>query len=144
VLLIDEGQKLTQPQLEILRTLLNYETNECKMLQLIILAQMELLPRIKRIKNFIDRVSFKYIINPLDEFETGKLIDFRLRQAGYMEERSLFSHEAIHRIYEYTKGYPRQIALICHNAIEYLIMGDYEIVTGELIDTIIGRQNSWD
>ena len=57
ILLIDEGQKLTPTFLEILRTLLNYETNEYKLLQLVILGQMELLPRIKRIKNFFDRIT---------------------------------------------------------------------------------------
>ena len=83
VLLIDEGQKLSQPFLEILRTFLNYETNEQKLLQLIILSQMELLPRIKKIRNFMDRVSLKYIINPLDENQTREMIEFRLQKAGY-------------------------------------------------------------
>jgi len=143
ILLIDEGQKLTQPHLEVLRTLLNYETNEFKMLQLVILGQMELLPKVKRIRNFMDRVSFKYIINPLDEYETGKLIEFRLKQAGYKGERSLFSREAVHKIYDYTQGYPRQIALICHNAIENLIMGDYEMVSGDLIEEIVSQEQVW-
>lgn len=143
VLLIDEGQKLSQSHLEVLRTLLNYETNESKMLQLVILAQMELLPRIKRVRNFMDRISLKYIINPLDEYETGKLIEFRLRQAGYDEARSLFSREAVKEIYEFTQGYPRQIALICHNAMEYLITGDHETVTGDLIDQIVMQEKVW-
>ena len=82
VLLIDEGQKLSSPFLEILRTVLNYETNEYKLLQLVIVAQMELLPRIKKIKNFYDRIGLKYIINPLDEKETKEMVLFRLNQAG--------------------------------------------------------------
>ena len=143
VLLIDEGQKLAMPQLEILRTLLNYETNENKMLQLVIFGQMELLPRIKKIKNFMDRVSLKYIINPLDEYETNQLIEFRLKQAGYTLEKNLFTRDAIRRIHEYTKGYPRQISLLCHNAIEHLIMEDYETVNAELIDKIINKEKSW-
>ena len=143
MLLIDEGQKLNQPYLEILRTLLNYETNEQKMLQLVILSQMELLPRIKKVRNFMDRVSLKYIINPLDEHETAKMIDFRLRQAGYRGERNLFSHEAIKKIHEFSQGYPRKTALLCHNAMEHLIMGDYETVTSELIDKIIEQEKVW-
>lgn len=144
VLIIDEGQKLTQPHLEVLRTLLNYETNQYKMLQLIILAQMELLPRIKRIKNFVDRISLKYIINPLDEYETGQLIEFRLRQSGCREEKSVFSPEAIKEIYEYTQGYPRKIALICHNAMEYLIMNDCRAVTSEIIEKIVAQEKIWE
>ncbi|MEW5822016.1 MAG: AAA family ATPase [Cyanobacteriota bacterium] len=79
VLLIDEGQKLTRNNLEILRTLLNYETNEYKLLQIVILSQLEFLPRIKKIKNFFDRINLKYILNPLDKIETHKLVEFRLK-----------------------------------------------------------------
>ncbi len=59
VLLIDESQKLTDPCIEILRTILNYETNEYKILQLILLGQMELLLRRSAINNLWDRISRK-------------------------------------------------------------------------------------
>ena len=143
VLLIDEGQKLTQAQLEVLRTLLNYETNEYKMLQLVILAQMELLPRIKALPNFIDRVSMKCVIRPLSEQETAQMINFRLRQAGYRENKSLFSYEAVQKIYQYTQGYPRKISRICHNAIEQLIMGGYTMVTADVVEKIIDQEKVW-
>jgi general secretion pathway protein A len=143
VLMIDEGQKLTLPQLEVLRTLLNYETNENKMLQLVIFAQMELLPRIKHVRNFMDRISLKYILNPLDRRETEEMIHFRLRQAGFKEERHLFSREAIEKIYTSTQGYPRQIARICHNAIEHVVMGESEMVTGDLIDKLLEKDKMW-
>jgi general secretion pathway protein A len=140
VLLIDEGQKLTPAQIEILRTLLNYETNEYKLLQLIIMSQIELLPKIRKIKNFMDRINLKYIINPLDEQETKKLISFRLRQAGYPQEQELFSDRAISRIYEHSQGYPRKISMVCHDAIEMLIMRDEKQVDGNIIEEIIARE----
>lgn len=143
VLLIDEGQKLSMPLLEILRTLLNYETNEQKMLQLVILSQMELLPKVKKIRNFMDRVSLLYLINPLDERETGEMINFRLRQAGYEGEQSIFTAEAVKKIYQYTQGYPRQIALLCHKAMEYLIMESRESVTGDVVDNLILEDMKW-
>jgi general secretion pathway protein A len=143
VLLIDEAQKLSRPILEVLRTLLNYETNEEKMLQLVIMGQMELLPRIKDMRNFIDRVSFKFIINPLDEEETGDMIRFRLQQAGYGDGRILFSDAAVKRIYDHTQGYPRQIARLCHNAIEHLVMEDREMVTDDLVQRLITRDRLW-
>ena len=109
VLIIDEGQKLTPTFLEILRTFLNYETNEYKLLQLVILAQMEILPRIKRIKNFYDRVILKYIINPLDENETAEMIEFRLMHAGLDAGVKLFTDGALKMIYEASMGYPRRM-----------------------------------
>lgn len=143
VLVVDEGQKLTQSQLEVLRTLLNYETNEYKLLQLVIFAQMELLPRVKRVRNFMDRINVKYMLNPLDEQETGKFIEFRLKQAGYRGERNLMTAEAIKKVHEYTQGYPRQIARICHNAMQHLIMGEHEVVTAELIEKITAQEKIW-
>jgi len=143
ILLIDEGQKLSLPLLEILRTLLNYETNEQKMLQLVIMAQMELLPKVQKIRNFMDRVSLKYIINPLDEIETERMINFRLKKAGYSGNRGLFTKESIKKIYDYTQGYPRQISRICHDAVETLIMEDHETVTSDLIENLIIKDKKW-
>lgn len=140
ILLIDEGQKLTPTFLEILRTLLNYETNEYKLLQLVILAQMEVLPKLKRIKNFFDRITLKYIINPLDEKETKDMIEFRLRQAGFNGGGFLFSDEAIRLIYENTMGYPRKIAVLCHNALEELVMRDRQTVDESLVTDIIRNE----
>jgi general secretion pathway protein A len=137
VLLIDESQKLTADNLEVLRTLLNYETNEYKLLQLVIMAQVELLPKIKRIRNFMDRVALKYVINPLDELETKEMIEFRLRQAGYKNEKPLFDDEAIKLIYEHTQGYPRKIALLCHDALETLVMKDRSFVDGQILSELI-------
>ena len=140
ILLIDEGQKLTPTFLEILRTLLNYETNEYKLLQVVILAQMEVLPRIRRIKNFFDRITLKYIINPLDAGETEDMIEYRLKQAGYNGGGKLFSDGAIKLIYEYTMGYPRKIAVLCHNALEELVMRDKKIIDESLmLDVIRGE-----
>ena len=143
VLVIDEGQKLTLDMLENLRVLLNYETNEYKLLQVVIFSQMELFPRIKRIRNFIDRVALKYIINPLDEQETAELIRFRLTQAGLADGRQVFAPEAIHAIHHFTQGYPRKISMLCHNALEALVMHDRPAVDETLIQELIHDESRW-
>jgi len=140
VLLIDEAQKLNSLSLEILRVLLNYETNEFKLLQLVVLAQLELLPRIREIKNLIDRVSLKYIINPLDEKETKEIIEYRIKQAGYNGGAPLFADDAIGEIYRYTQGYPRRIAMLCHNALKMLVMESKPVVDGRIIRDLISRE----
>lgn len=139
VLLIDESQKLNFQNLEVLRTLLNYETNEFKLLQLVIMAQVELLPRIKRIHNFMDRVALKYVINPLDQTETKEMIDFRLKQAGLVGG-DLFTEEATKLIYAHTQGYPRRIAMLAHNALEMIVMREQSIVDSEVIHSLIGEE----
>ena len=137
ILLIDESQKLSDQCIEILRTILNYETNEYKILQLVLMGQMELLPKISAIKNLWDRIALKYILNPLDEEEVAELIGFRLRQAGYVSRYPLFSSGSVNAIYNHTQGYPRRIAMLCHDALEYLVMHNKEMVTGEIIQGLI-------
>ena len=140
VLLIDEGQKLSTPFLEILRTLLNYETNEYKLLQLVLVSQMELLPRIKKINNFFDRIALKYIINPLDEEETKELIEFRLSEAGLDLSKKLFTDGAIKCVYDYAQGFPRKTSIICHNALEALVMHGKSVIDEGLMYKIIDRE----
>jgi general secretion pathway protein A len=139
VLLIDEGQKLSTPFLEILRTVLNYETNEYKLLQLVIVSQMELLPRIKKMKNFYDRIGLKYILNPLDERETKEMISFRLKQAGLEDSRKLFTDGAARLIFEYSQGYPRKTAMACHDALEFLVMNGKNTVDEPVVREVTNR-----
>ena len=139
VLIIDEGQKLTFPFLEVLRLLLNYETNEYKLLQLVVFAQLELLPKLTKIRNLMDRVSLKYILNPLDDHETKKMVEFRLAQSGFNSGRKLFTDDALDLIHEQTQGYPRKISLLCHDALEKIVMERKNIVQASDIREILLR-----
>lgn len=143
VLVIDEGQKLSLDMLENLRVLLNYETNEYKLLQVVLFSQMELLPRIRRIRNFLDRVALKYIINPLDEQETAAMIRFRLEQAGLTNGLVLFTPEAARAIYHATQGYPRKIAMVCHHALEALVMYEKPVVDETMIQELVSHESRW-
>jgi general secretion pathway protein A len=140
VLIVDEAQKLNDVTLEALRVLLNFETNEYKLLQLTLLGQLELYGKIVPIANFLDRVSFKYTINPLDEEETRRMIEFRIRQAGYTAKMFLFLDGAIREIHRYTKGYPRQIAMICHKALKALVLKRKGVIDETLIKEVIEEE----
>ncbi len=138
VLIIDEAQKLTQTSIEMLRVLLNYETNENKLLQLVLLGQLELHTKILNISNFFDRISFKYVLNPLGLDETRELIQFRIQQAGYQSRYPIFLEDAIQTIHKVSKGYPRKITLLCHRALKNLVVKKKwavdESVVREIID----------
>jgi type II secretory pathway predicted ATPase ExeA len=90
----------------------------------------------------MDRVNLKYIINPLDEKETKALINFRLQQAGYNMSEPLFTDAAIRLIYQHTQGYPRQISMLCHDALEKLIMQDTKVVDELAIEEITAQEVS--
>ena len=121
-LIVDEAQKLSDSSLEVLRLLLNYETNEFKLLQLVLLGQLELHSKIMAIPNFFDRISFKYTLNPLDFAEAKEMIGFRLRQAGYKANMHIFLDDAIREIHQQARGYPRQITMLCHRLLKALVL----------------------
>lgn len=139
-LIIDEAQKLNESSLEVLRILLNYETNDFKLLQLVLLGQLELHSKIIDIPNFFDRISFKYTLNPFDFDETREMIEFRIRQAGYKASMHLFSDEAIREIYQYSRGYPRQITMLCHRALKNLILKNKFVVDMGIIRELIEEE----
>ena len=139
-LIIDEAQKLNENSLEVLRVLLNYETNEFKLLQLVLLGQLELHSEIMNIPNFFDRISFKYTLNPLDFDETKEMIEFRIRQAGYKASMRLFLDDAIREIYQYSRGYPLQITMLCHRALKDLVLKNKVVVEAASIREIIEEE----
>ncbi|OGW91100.1 MAG: hypothetical protein A3D28_03225 [Omnitrophica bacterium RIFCSPHIGHO2_02_FULL_63_14] len=140
VLIIDEAQKLDPVSLEVLRLLLNYETNQFKLLQLVLLGQVELLPMIKGIPNFFDRISYKTMLNPLDYEQMKEMIFFRMTQAGYKARMDLFLEDALKEIHQYTKGYPRQVTMLCHRALKETLMRNKPAVDRALIEELVGEE----
>ncbi len=143
VLVIDEAQQLNLSTLETLRILLNFETNDFKLLQLVLLGQVELYPKIMQMPNFMDRISFKYTLNCLDAQETKDLIAYRIKQAGYNSSMPLFADEAISEIYNTTRGYPRRITMLCHQLLKELIMQNKKIVDRELVRDVIAKDKQF-
>lgn len=140
VLIIDEAQKLNEMSLEVLRVLLNYETNEYKLLQLVLLGQTELHEKILNIPNFFDRISFRCALGPFSLKETEEMIEFRIRKAGYHARMRLFLKEAVIEIHQATQGYPRRITMLCHKALKELVMRNKSAVTAGVIEDIIQNE----
>ena len=143
ILIIDEAQKLDLTTLETLRILLNFETNDHKLIQLVLLGQLELYTKVVHMSNFMDRISFKFTLNPLDAKETKELIEFRIAVAGYRGDKKLFLDEAISEIYSYTRGYPRKINMLCHKILKELVMQNQSVVGLGIVKEIIVKEEQW-
>jgi len=123
VLIIDEGQKTPEFCLEILRELLNYETNEHKLLQIVIFAQREFHRTIAEHPNFADRINLYHVLAPLNFRETRKLLQFRLNQAkDNYKEPKLFTGIGLWAVYRATGGYPRKIIHLSHRVLVTMII----------------------
>lgn len=140
ILIIDEAQKLDPMSMEVLRLLLNYETNQFKLLQLVLLGQVELLTSIRNIPNFMDRISFKTTLNPLDYEEMKEMIHFRIRQAGYEAKMDLFLEGGLKEIFQSTRGYPRQVTMLCHRALKEMLMKNKAVIDRELINGLLEEE----
>jgi len=123
VLIIDEGQKIPDFCMELLREFLNYETNEYKLLQIIIFAQKEFKSNLKRHPGFTDRINLYYDLGPLSLRDTRLMIRYRLDRASEGGKSAVrFSRMATRAIYEATGGYPRKIVKLCHQIVLKLII----------------------
>ncbi|WP_051617071.1 AAA family ATPase [Desulfonatronovibrio hydrogenovorans] len=137
VLIVDEGQKISSACMEVLRELLNYETNEHKMLQIIIFAQNEFQAALKEHPNFADRISTTCFLGPLSRQDAAAMISYRLEKA--LDYRSIdrpslnFTRSATKTIYSLTKGYPRRIINLCHRLMLLMIITNKKRVTPALV-----------
>src|SRR6185436_15683918 len=118
VLIIDEAQNLPISVLEQIRILSNLETDKDKLLQIILVGQLNLLPLLKspQMRQLDQRVSIRYQLDPLDEEGVGSYIAHRLTVAGG-SGRVRFAANAVRKIHRLTSGIPRLINLVCDRAL---------------------------
>ena len=123
VLMIDEAQHLDFEVLEQIRLLTNLETDEEKLLQIILIGQPELAAKLARpeLRQLNQRITARYNLEPLNEQETGAYIRHRLSVAGLPPGHDVFSSAAIHEVHKQTGGVPRLINLVC----ERVLLGAY-------------------
>ena len=124
VLIIDEGEKLPEFCLEILREFLEYEVNEHKSMQIVIFAQSEFEQVLGRFKGLRDRIDFYHVLAPLNFRQTKAIIRFRIEKASQDQGKTplLFGFFALWYIYRASGGYPRRIINLCHQMILALII----------------------
>ncbi len=145
VLIIDEGQKMPIFCLEILRELLNYETNEYKLLQIVIFAQAEFYDIITPLHNFMDRINLLYHLKPLGFNQTVRMIRYRLDNSYNIFGKTLdfFTYPAFWMIYLFSRGYPRKIINLCHKCILSMIINKHAKVRIYHVYEEIGDKKSF-
>ncbi|MDG2459763.1 MAG: AAA family ATPase [Luminiphilus sp.] len=123
VLMIDEAQHLSFDVLEQIRLLTNLETDEKKLLQIILIGQPELEATLNRpdLRQLNQRITARFRLTALNERETWVYVRHRLQVAGLQDNAGLFADSALRQIYRLTGGIPRLINLLCDRA----LMGAY-------------------
>src|SRR5438270_119226 len=135
VLIIDEAQNLPVSVLEQIRILSNLETDKEKLLQIILVGQLNLVPLLKspEMRQLDQRVSIRYQLDPLDEDGVSSYIAHRLTVAGGAGQVR-FASKAVQKIHRLSAGIPRLINLICDRALLAGFADRSNRITARMVD----------
>jgi general secretion pathway protein A len=131
ILVVEEAQNLSTEVLEQIRLLTNLETNEQKLLQIIMIGQPELRDKLGQpeLRQLSQRITARYHLGPLSKREIPQYVNFRLSTAG-LKRGQLFPPGTIRKLYRLSGGVPRVINTICDRA----LLGAY-VLGKDQIDT---------
>ena len=118
VLIIDEAQDLTDDLLEQVRLLSNLETDDRKLLQIVLFGQPELRDRLNnpRLRQLRQRITVRYHLLPLTRHEVSQYVQHRLEVSG-AKGAPYFTRPAMWRVHKYSHGIPRLVNAICDKAL---------------------------
>lgn len=133
VLLIDEAQMLKGKVLELIRTMNNYETDDAKLIQIALFAQLELRDSLRDpSKRAIESRVFVYsMLDPLSPAETTNVINYRLER---FRSSMTFTPDAVERLYTLTNGVPRAVMKLAEVTYSFALGNSVSEVGPDLVD----------
>jgi general secretion pathway protein A len=139
VLIIDEAQHLSPQVLEEIRVLSNLETNQTKLLQIVLVGQLNLLELLRQPdqRQLDQRVSLRAVLSPLGRLEMEAYVMHRLSIAGETSQVA-FDDGALDLVHIASAGVPRLINLICDRALMIGAQSDARVITPQMITAAAG------
>lgn len=140
LLVVDEAQNLSEPVLETLRMLSNYETQHSKLLQIVLAGQPQLAVKLAhpRLTQLRQRIAVLSQLDPLTPQETEGYVQHRLETAGYSGP-PLFTPEALALVARESRGVPRVINHICYHALSAARDEGLRTIGGKLVREAVAR-----
>jgi general secretion pathway protein A len=133
VLFIDEAQQLRGAMFEQIRQILNYETDDRKLLNIVMAGQIELRYKLadRSKRALVSRIAVTSNLDALTLEDTGGMIDFRCAVA---QVENPFEPEAIEAIFNYSKGIPREAIKLCAMSVQYALLNEIKSIPREIVD----------
>ena len=133
ILIIDEAQNLSIDSLEAIRALTNLETDEQKLLQIILMGQPELRDRLNspELEQLNQRITARFHLKALNRAEVKEYIDHRLKIGQCNDE--IFSQPNIDLIYKLTNGVPRLINVLCDRTLLGAFVQKRKLISNDII-----------
>jgi general secretion pathway protein A len=133
VLLIDEGQNISHDNIDTIADITNFQTAKSKLITVVILAQDNFPNKLERKPAFRSRIAIRGTLDPLTFEDMRGMIGHRLGVAGRKDAEKLFPEAACHVIYTYTRGVPRDICVLCDNALIETFVRNETVVSPEAV-----------
>jgi len=130
VLFIDEAQLLKPDMLELIRFLLNFETNTIKLLQIVLFGQNELAANLESKKELKSRM-YRSALSSLTRADTESMIQFRYQVAG--GEKHPFKTGALDELFKLSLGLPREVCKLCDMALLRAFANETKEINAEII-----------
>jgi general secretion pathway protein A len=142
ILIVDEAQNLDDSVLETVRGLSNFETQNAKLLNIVLAGQLQLTDKLAApgLRQLRQRIGVLNRLEPLTAAETAGYIKHRLDRVGYRRD-SIFTLDAVHAIAQASQGAPRSINHICHQALCAAATRGVRTVNLELVENATARFN---
>jgi general secretion pathway protein A len=142
-LIIDEAQTLRLPLIELLRQLSNYETNDQKLLQLVLFSQDDLRTRLAhpRGRSFRSRIVMASTLDPLSPKETEGMIAFRWNVASGGATHP-FQPDALTLIFEASQGIPREACIIADNSLLLAYYDKAKKISKSVVQRVVSDRQS--
>ncbi len=137
VLIIDEAQTLKPPLLELLRQMMNYESNDQKFLQVVLFAQEEFRARLQhpRFRNIVNRAAMSSTLDPLLPSDSAAMLQHRWLIAG--GKQFPFVDAALERLYTHSQGIPRTQVILADNALLAAFLSGQRTIGADLIEQVV-------
>lgn len=133
VIIIDEANKLKKEEnLEELRSILNIEDEDQKLITFILSGMPVLRELVNRNESLRQRIAYFISLQPMSEGSTFEYVKHRLKIAGAHGE--VFTEDAIAEIFRRSHGRPRIINSLCDNALLEAVLLQKKPITGEIVD----------
>ena len=135
VLILDEAQNLSPKLLEQVRMLSNLESENEKLLQIVLVGQPELREKLNSpsLRQLRQRIAVRYHIEALNREEVAQYILHRLSLAGANGSAPIFDDGAVDAIFQYSKGIPRLVNIVCNKALLSAYVSEQRNISDEIV-----------
>jgi general secretion pathway protein A len=134
VAVIDEAQKVTPRMFDVIHSLLNFESNTQKFLQVVLIGQNELAVNIDKMPNIKSRVAIFGQLSSLTKDDAKEMIAFRWQTASGGKTSDPFTDDALESIYRYSHGLPREINKLCHFSLLRAYYDEQKEVNAQMVE----------